>query len=63
MNRSGLIALARDLSNANGASGFEDEVVSVLRRVAADFSDLVTYRPGVLNLPASAWDAAEARVG
>ena len=40
MNRSGLIALARDLSNANGASGFEDEVVSVLRRAAAPYGVL-----------------------
>jgi len=34
-----------------------------LRRVAADVAELVTYRPGVLDLPAAAWDAAEARLG
>ena len=36
MERKALLELAKELSNAKGAPGFEDEAVAVLRRYAGE---------------------------
>ena len=39
MNEERLIQLIREVSNANGASGFEDEVLKVLRKQGEGLGD------------------------
>jgi putative aminopeptidase FrvX len=71
MDKSKNIEMIRELSNAPGVSGFEDEVVGVIRRRAAGLGaftedamrNLYIRRPGGENLPVLYLDAHSDEVG
>ena len=48
MERKALLKLAEELSNARGVSGFEDEVLAVLRRHGGHLGELSAKWGGLL---------------